>query len=221
MALLLNFQADEVLAWLSARTVPANALRPGEPTGTTYGDRFRAGLTGAPALDPADPPAAFDLVITNPPFGGRIPDDVPPPPYWTYGPARRTEFDWLQYAVSRLTPGGRAAVLMPAGAAFNGGAARTVRVGLVEAGIVECVMALPAQLFELTAVKTHIWFLRAPGTPRAPERDVLFVAGEGLGHSVTRTRRALSDDDIARLVGSARPGTRRGSEGAPTRGHPD
>ncbi|MFI8088256.1 N-6 DNA methylase [Streptomyces sp. NPDC086080] len=153
-----------------------------------------------PATGPVDPPGSFDTVITNPPFGGRLPDDVPPPSYWKYGRARRTEFDWLQYAASRLTPRGRAAVLMPAGAAFNAGAARAVRTGLVENGAVECVMELPAQLFERTAIRTHIWFLRAPDVPGASAGNVLFVAGAGLGQSVTRTRRALRDDDIARLV---------------------
>lgn len=150
-----------------------------------------------PALDPADPPGAFDVLITNPPFGGWVPGDVPPPAHWTYGPARRTEFDWLQYVVSRLAPGGRAAVLMPGSAAFSGGAARTIRTGLVEDGVVDCVMALPGQLFGLTAIKTHIWFLSAP---RTSARDVLFVDGEDLGYGVTRTRQALSGDDVARLV---------------------
>lgn len=156
-----------------------------------------------PALDPAGPPGfpdTFDVLLTNPPFG-RLPPDLSPPPYWTYGTVRRTEFDWLQYAVSRLAPDGRAAVLMPAGAASNSGAAETVRGGLVEAGAVECVIALPPALFTLTAVKTHIWFLRAPGSGGTPAPDVLFVAGEHLGHQATRTQWALSDDDIARLVG--------------------
>ncbi|CAM5720975.1 hypothetical protein SALBM311S_10610 [Streptomyces alboniger] len=102
------------------------------------------------------------MLLTNPPFGRRL-ENVDPPPYWAYGTARRTEFDWLQYAVSRLAPEGRAAVLLPAGASFNAGAAETVRAGLVEAGAVECAIALPAGLFALTAVKTQIWFLRAPG----------------------------------------------------------
>lgn len=152
---------------------------------------------GTPALDPADPAGAFDVVLTNPPFG-KAPGDVPRPPYWTYGPAVRTEFDWLQYVVSRLAPRGRAAVLMPGAAAFTGGAARAIREGMVGDGAVECVMALPSQLFGQTAVRTEIWFLRAPRTTTG---DVLFVAGGDLGHSVTRTRRVLSDDDIARLVG--------------------
>jgi type I restriction enzyme M protein len=115
-----------------------------------------------------------------------------------YGPAVRTEFDWVQYIVSRLAPGGRAAVLMPGGAASTGGAARAIREGMVEDGVVECVMALPRQLFELTAIQTHIWFLRAP---RGSARGVLLVDGEDLGRRVTRTRRALSGEDIARLVG--------------------
>jgi type I restriction enzyme M protein len=155
-----------------------------------------------PALSPsADPPGSFDVILTNPPFGRRV-EDVPPPPYWIHGPARRTEFDWVQYAVSRLAPGGRAAVLMPAGASFNAGAAETVRAGLIEAGAVECVIGLPAGLFTLTSVKTQIWFLGAPGPEKeTDDPEVLFVAGEGLGRRLSRTQWALTDGDIERLVG--------------------
>ncbi|MFF4901141.1 N-6 DNA methylase [Streptomyces sp. NPDC001068] len=153
-----------------------------------------------PALDPAiDPPAAFDVLLTNPPFGRRL-ESVAPPPFWVYGPARRSEFDWLQYIVSRLAPEGRAAVLLPAGASFNAGAAETVRAGLIGAGAVECVIALPADIFALTAVKTQIWFLRAPAADAAADPEVLFVAGEHLGHQIARTQRALTDDEVALLV---------------------
>ncbi|MER6630824.1 N-6 DNA methylase [Streptomyces sp. NPDC000987] len=153
-----------------------------------------------PALDPLADRGAFDVLLTNPPFGRRL-EPMAPPPYWTYGVARRTEFDWLQYAVSLLAPEGRAAVLLPAGASFNAGAAETVRAGLVEAGAVECVIALPAGLFTLTAVKTQIWFLRPPGPKRPADAEVLFVSGEHLGRQLTRTEWTLTDDDIARLVG--------------------
>lgn len=159
---------------------------------------------GAGPLTPAhapftDAPGSIDALLTNPPFGRRV-GDVVPPPYWVYGTARRSEFDWLQYVVSLLAPGGRAAVLLPAGASFNTGAARTVRAGLVEAGVVECVIGLPAGLFTLTGVKTQIWFLRAPGSATVGDPEVLLVAAEGLGHRLTRTQWALADDDIARLV---------------------
>lgn len=153
-----------------------------------------------PALDPfAERPGDFDVVLTNPPFGRRL-ENAASAPYWTYGTAHRTEFDWLQYVVSLLAPDGRAAVLMPAGASSNAGAAETVRAGLVEAGAVECVIALPAGLFTLTAVKTQIWFLRPPGPKDAVDPEVLFMRGEQLGHHITRTQRALDDGEIGLLV---------------------
>lgn len=175
-----------------------------------------------------DPPGSVDALLTNPPFGRAV-GHVEPPPYWTYGPVYRSEFDWLQYVVSLLAPGGRAAVLLPAGASFNAGAAETVRAGLTEAGIVECVVGLPAGLFTLTGVRTQIWFLRAPGARPAADPEVLLVAGEGLGRRLTRTQWVLTDDDIARLVaeyaswvaaraaGSAPPGTTGLSRAVPVR----
>ncbi|MFF4785092.1 class I SAM-dependent DNA methyltransferase [Streptomyces griseorubiginosus] len=144
-----------------------------------------------------DRPGSFDRVITNPPFGSLGPWPADPPRYWTYGATRSREFDWLQYVVSCLAPGGRAAVLMPAGAGFRGSAERETRTRLIEDGVVECVMALPTQLFELTAIQTHIWFLRSP---RGRAEQVLFVDGTGLGSMATRARRELSDAEIDRLV---------------------
>lgn len=144
-------------------------------------------------------PGPFDAVITNPPFGsvGQSPYYMPKPRYWRYGESRSLEFDWLQYVVSRLATEGRAAVLMPAGAASRSSAERQTRAAMIEDGVVECVMSLPAQLFELTQIQTHIWFLRAP---RGRPEQVLFVDGSGLGRMATRTRRALADEDVDRLV---------------------
>ncbi|MZF90006.1 N-6 DNA methylase [Streptomyces sp. SID5643] len=146
-----------------------------------------------------DAPGSFDAVITNPPFGSVGPWPDTSPAYWRYGASRSREFDWLQYVVSCLAPGGRAAVLMPAGAGFRGSAERETRARLVEDGVVECVMSLPPQLFELTSVQTHIWLLRSP---RMGGEEVLFVDGSGLGSMATRTRRELSDAEIDSLVRS-------------------
>ncbi|MFI9425836.1 N-6 DNA methylase [Streptomyces achromogenes] len=154
-----------------------------------------------PAAGPPDPPQMFDAVLTNPPFGARVSRVGEPSPPWQYAPTASPQFDWLQYVVSRLTPDGRAAVLMPSGAAFQGGAERRVRARLIEDGAVECVLALPSQLFGLTRIQTHIWFLRSP-VGRAGK--VLFVDGSGLGHMVERNRRSLTDDEVDRLVGAYR-----------------
>lgn len=151
----------------------------------------------AESADFGDLSGSFDAVITNPPFGSLGAWRGSPPKYWRYGVTRSREFDWLQYAVSCLAPHGRAAVLMPAGAGFRGSAERETRARMVEDGVVECVMALPAQLFELTAIPTHIWFMRSP---RGRPEKVLFVDGSNLGSMATRTRRALLDGDVDRLV---------------------
>ncbi|MEU6228711.1 N-6 DNA methylase [Streptomyces sp. NPDC047042] len=147
--------------------------------------------------DLGDLRASFDVVITNPPFGStaRLPHYTPR--HWRYGESRSAEFDWLQYVVSRLAPEGRAAVLMPAGAASRSSAERRTRASMIEDGVVECVMSLPSRLFELTAIQTHIWFLRAP---RGRPEPVLFVNGADLGNMATRTRRALANEDMDRLV---------------------
>ena len=157
-------------------------------------------FTWGPAK-PADGPlgraGTFDAVLTNPPFGDRLPANRRPQPYWRYVQPRTAEADWLQYVISLLAPEGRAAVLMPAGVTFRAGAEEELRTRMVEDGVVECVMALPAQLFELTAIKTHVWFLRPP---RGRAEPVLFVSGAHLGHMASRTRRVLSDSDIGTLV---------------------
>ncbi|MET8078803.1 N-6 DNA methylase [Streptomyces sp. NPDC005303] len=156
-------------------------------------------LSPAQYGDQGDLPGACDVVITNPPFGSGGAWRDAPPVYWRYGTSRSLEFDWLQYVVSRLAPDGRAAVLMPSGAGSRGGAEQKLRADLIEAGVVECVMALPAQLFELTTIQTHIWFLRPP---REGPGEVLFVDGTNLGSMATRTRRVLSDEEIDGLVGA-------------------
>ncbi|MER5715224.1 N-6 DNA methylase [Streptomyces sp. NPDC002132] len=150
-----------------------------------------------PSLGPVDPPGSFDAVIANPPFAVRIDNATSPPGYWRYGVTRSGDFDWLQYVVSRLAPGGRAAVLMPSGPGFRSGAEGRARARMVEDGVVECVMALPPQLFGLTRIQTQVWFLR-PSLGRREE--VLFVDGAGLGHMAGPNRRVLSDSEIDRLV---------------------
>ncbi|WP_405644053.1 N-6 DNA methylase [Streptomyces uncialis] len=171
-----------------------------------------------PLAGPTEQPGTFDRVLSNPPFNVRMPDDATPAPHRRYGKpsTRGSNFDWLQYAVSLLTPEGMGAMVMPPGAAFttSDGA---IRRGMVEDGAVEAVVALPTGLFAGTGIAVHLWFLRHP-TGRADE--VLFVDGGELGSMVSRTRRALSGPEVDDLVGEVTAWRRGRSAGTAHRGTP-
>jgi type I restriction enzyme M protein len=144
----------------------------------------------------------YDVVVTNPPFnlpqaGPLDPDD----PRWRYGvpPAHNANFAWLQHVASMLDEGGRAAVVMPDNAASSlRSAERAIRAGMVEDGLVECVVALPTGLF-VTApgVRASIWLLRR-GSPA--EEGVLFINAGDLGEEARRAQRGLWPDDIVRIA---------------------
>jgi type I restriction enzyme M protein len=142
----------------------------------------------------------FDRILANPPFNVQL--DLPPGRVWPFGepPEHSANFAWLQHAVTKLAPGGRAAVIMPDGAAFAQGARElAIRKAMVEAGAVECVIALPSHLFRFTGVQTTIWVLRALGV-ELPSREVLFIDAKDLGEMVDRGRRKLSTTETARIA---------------------
>ncbi|WP_432977618.1 N-6 DNA methylase [Dactylosporangium sp. CA-233914] len=150
------------------------------------------------------PGLQFDVVLANPPFNLRI--DLAPDKPWPFGEPsyHNANFAWLQYVLSKLAPGGRAAVLMPANAAFTTGSrVSAIRRDMVDAGVVECIIALPAGLFRFTNIATMVWILADQST-ELPAREMLFIDGRELGDVVDRTRRSLSERDIARIVGEYR-----------------
>ncbi|WP_445402775.1 N-6 DNA methylase [Streptomyces sp. LE64] len=138
-----------------------------------------------------------DWIATNPPFGFKL-STAAGEQHWHYGPpGSRGDFAWLQHVVSRLAPGGRAAVVMPNGAAFVGGRARKIRTAMVEDGVVECIVALPSQLFTNTSIPVSVWILTRPKVRRP---DVLFIDGSALGVMTGPASRELSETDISVLV---------------------
>jgi type I restriction enzyme M protein len=143
----------------------------------------------------------FSLILANPPFNVTL--ELPQGRVWPYGdPAPRNgNFAWLQYVVSKLEPGGRAAVVMPANAAFSRGHHDAlVRGNMVSSGAVECVIALPSSLFRFTNISTMIWILRGIGTTPVLSETLLMDA-QDLGETVDRTKRRLGAHDIERIVG--------------------
>jgi type I restriction enzyme M protein len=150
----------------------------------------------APWDHPDWSPPGADYVLSNPPFGTRSnpADRWRRDGDWPFGPPPlgSDAFAWLQLCVEALNPTGRAAVLMPAGAAFSTGRRETdIRREMVERGAVEGIVALPAQVIPGTSVATCLWLLRAPtGTCDR----VLFIDARRYGEP-TRGRRRLTPQE--------------------------
>lgn len=164
------------------------------------------------------PGLGFSMILANPPFNQPMAlrgDQV-----WPFGepPARNANFAWLQHVVDKLDPGGRAAVIMANEAAsVSAEKELTIRRAMVEAGTVECVIALPRRLFRFTNVATMVWILR--GTGAIPIlRETLLIDARDVGVMADRTKRRLDVDDVGRIVGEYRrwrrnPGTFTGADG--------
>ncbi|MFC6578005.1 N-6 DNA methylase [Planomonospora parontospora] len=157
------------------------------------------------------PHGPFTWIITNPPFnmGGWCPDGPQDHGTWLYGPppAHRADFAWLQHVAGLLASGGRAAVLMALNTAFSQNPRENViRSRMVEDGCVEGVIVLPPRLFHSTDVAVGIWLLAPPGTRR---NEALLIDASGMGRTVGRTRRELTDADIEAVAGTV-DGWRRG-----------
>ncbi|MBW0275791.1 hypothetical protein ATM97_30770 [Nocardia sp. MH4] len=138
------------------------------------------------------PGRRFDYIVTNPPFGLKL--DLAERD-WAFGtpPSGRADLGWVQYAVSKLTPQGRGAVLLPMGAGFRSGRETSIRAAMVRAGIIECVIALPPALFAETAIPTAIWVVRAMDAPRVASPEILMVDAHDSGVARRGTRRLSSE----------------------------
>jgi type I restriction enzyme M protein len=159
-----------------------------------------------------------NFVLANPPFnisdwgGDRLREDV----RWKYGapPAGNANFAWVQHIVHHLAPTGVAGVVLANGSMSstqNGEDA--IRRALIEGingspGVVDCMVALPGQLFYSTQIPVCLWFLardRSNGLVKSDKlRDrrgeFLFIDARKLGHMVDRTRKEFSDGDIEKIT---------------------
>jgi len=165
-----------------------------------HGVEADLGAPGNALQEDRFPALRFDRILSNPPFNLQI--DLPHDRLWPFGkpPARNANFAWLQHVVTKLEPGGRAAIVMPNGAAsVRGESELAIRRAMIEAGTVACVIALPPQLFRFTGIPTMVWILR--GVDAVPAlRETLFIDARELGDMVDRTKRRLGTDDIERIV---------------------
>lgn len=154
------------------------------------------------------PDLRADCIIANPPFNisdywdESLADD----PRWAYGTPREgnANYAWMQHFLYHLAPKGTAGFVMANGAlSSSDGTDPDIRKKLVEAGLVDCIVALPDKLFLNTGIPASLWFLakdRSGNGHRERTGEVLFIDARQLGTMVTRARRELKEDDIAKIA---------------------
>ncbi|MEG6550330.1 class I SAM-dependent DNA methyltransferase [Desulfocurvibacter africanus] len=151
-----------------------------------------------------------DFILANPPFnvsdwgGERLREDV----RWKYGlpPAGNANFAWLQHIVHHLAPSGTAGVVLANGSMSSAQSGEgDIRKAMVEGDVVDCMIALPGQLFYSTQIPVCLWFLaRNKGNHGFRDRrgEVLFIDARKLGHMVDRTRKEFSGKDVEKIAGT-------------------
>ena len=147
----------------------------------------------------------MDYVMANPPFNikdwARDDQDL----RWRFGvpSATNANYAWIQHILSKLAPGGKAGVVMANGSmSSNAGGEGDIRARIVEADLVSCMVALPAQLFRSTGIPVCLWFFALKKTAdKTPDRSgqVLFIDARELGYLVDRAERALTNEEVVRI----------------------
>jgi len=150
-----------------------------------------------------------DYILANPPFnisdwgGDRLREDV----RWKFGapPVGNANYAWLQHIYHHLAPNGTAGVVLANGSmSSNQSGEGEIRKAMIEADAVDCMVALPGQLFYSTQIPACLWFLARNKNPGNGWRDrrgeVLFIDARKLGVLVDRTRRELTDAEVQKIA---------------------
>lgn len=150
-----------------------------------------------------------DYILANPPFnvsewgGDKLIDDA----RWKYGipPAGNANYAWLEHMIYHLAPNGVAGVVLANGSlSSNTSNEGEIRKNLIEAGLVDCIVALPDKLFYSTMIPACLWILNRnkENNPKYRSRkfEILFIDARKLGQLVDRRHRELSDEDIKKIA---------------------
>jgi type I restriction enzyme M protein len=156
------------------------------------------------------PDLKADYVLANPPFndsdwrGELLRNDK----RWVYGapPAGNANFAWVQHFIHHLAPTGTAGFVLANGSmSSNQSGEGEIRKTIIEADLVDCMVALPGQLFYATPIPVCLWFLvrdKKNGRFRDRRGEALFIDARKLGTMVDRVHRELTDGDIAKIAGT-------------------
>lgn len=146
-------------------------------------------------LDDQHPTMRADYIMANPPFNlsnwgaEQLKDDV----RWQYGmpPAGNANFAWLQHMIYHLAPGGRMGMVLANGSlSSQSGGEGEIRKNIVNADLVDCIIAMPTQLFYTTQIPVSLWFISK--RKKQPSKT-LFIDARKMGVMVSRKLRELTD----------------------------
>ena len=153
-----------------------------------------------------------DYLLANPPFnmsdwgGERLTDDQ----RWKYGvpPVGNANYAWIQHFIYHLAPNGIAGFVMANGSlSISTKAELAIRKGIIEDDLVDCIVALPGQLFYTTQIPVALWFItrNKKADPKRGFRDrqgeTLFIDARRMGHLVDRVHRELTQEEIRQIAG--------------------
>jgi type I restriction enzyme M protein len=156
------------------------------------------------------PDLKADYVLANPPFNDSDwrADLLKNDKRWVYGvpPAGNANFAWVQHFIHHLAPTGLAGFVLANGSmSSNQSGEGEIRKAIAEADLVDCMVALPGQLFYATQIPVCLWFLarsKRNGRFRDRRGETLFIDARKLGTMVDRIHRELADGDIAGIAGT-------------------
>lgn len=150
-----------------------------------------------------------DYILANPPFnvsdwgGEQLTEDV----RWAYGipPVGNANYAWLQHMIYHLSPNGVAGVVLANGSlSSNTSNEGEIRKNILEADLVDCIVALPDKLFYTTGIPACLWILnrnkKGNEKYRNREYEILFIDARQLGELIDRRHRELSEDDINKIA---------------------
>ena len=153
-------------------------------------------------LEDRHPTMRAEYIMANPPFNlsdwgaDKLKEDA----RWQYGmpPAGNANFAWLQHMIYHLAPAGRIGMVLANGSlSSQSGGEGDIRRNIINADLVECIVAMPTQLFYTTQIPVSLWFLnkhkKQPG-------KTLFIDGRKMGTMVSRKLRELTEEDIQKIA---------------------
>lgn len=142
-----------------------------------------------------------DYILANPPFNisdwgqEKLLDDY----RWKYGvpPKGNANYAWLQHMISKLSVNGKAAIILANGSLSAGGQEGEIRKNIIEADLVDCIVAMPSNLFYTVTIPCSVWIINRN---KKQKGHTLFINASNMGTMVTRKLRELTEEDIQKIA---------------------